>query len=87
MPSLHLPFLLRSDFQLPPTILHLHLLSKYQMILMAHLGGDMSVWQIQENLEGIEPKLWLRGGGGGELVGVVNYYRPIQYYTVRGMKG
>ena len=86
MPNLHLPFLLKSDFSIHKQIIRIQLLLKYQKIITVSSDGTMLIWQIKENLEVLEPKIFIIPSFDtkltGNLTALTTYYIPLNYYTV-----
>ena len=85
MQSLRFPFILESNFTKCHKICLIQLILQYQKLATGSLNGDIIIWQIKENLEGLDPKIFCipsLNQNSGRINCLTLISKPLQYYTV-----
>jgi hypothetical protein len=86
MPNLHLPFLLKAGFTEKHKVVNLFLLINHQKIITVSHQGDIIIWQIKDNVDSMESKLYLTPSlthQAGPLTALTMIIKPLQFYTVK----
>ena len=86
MPNLHLPFLLRAGLAEKHKVMRLFLLINQQKVITVSHQGDLIVWQIKDNVDSMESRLYLTPSlthKAGALTALTAITKPLQFYTVK----